>query len=151
PHRRLFGELVLQAQRWHAAGVFGVGIQVDVILVARQHLTEAPHPNERPGMVTHLFLELRAESGGPEGIPREDREASAPLEAVAAYESRLTILQVAEPRNVKPAGPTVVERRRLADEVLHDPGDSGAHHVLAEVVTHVPARVADAIGMLRRA
>src|SRR5207237_8022322 len=74
-----------------------------------------------------------------------------PLEAVAAYESRLTILQVAEPRNVKPAGPTVVERGRLADEVLHEPGDSGAHPVLAGVVTHVPARVADAIGMLRRA
>src|SRR5438105_8304191 len=103
-------ELIMEAQRGDPPGVFGVGIQVDVILVARQHLTEAPHPNERPGMVTHLFLELRAESGGPRSEEREDREASTPLEAVAAYESRLTILQVAEPRNVKPAGPTVVER-----------------------------------------
>src|SRR2546421_3289466 len=54
--------------------------------------------------------------------------------------------QVAEPRDVESAGPAVVERGRLADHVLHEPRDAGPHHVLAEVVAHVPARVADAIG-----
>src|SRR3989449_3507059 len=45
------------------------------ILVARQHFAEGTHPDERPGVVTHLFLELRTESRGPRGIPGENRKA----------------------------------------------------------------------------
>src|SRR3989449_2096795 len=121
------------------------------ILVARQHFAEGTHPDERPGVVTHLFLELRTESRGPRGIPGENRKTTAPLEAIAADEPRLTVLQVAEPGDVEPAGAAVVEGGRLADQVFHEPRDPGAHHVFAEVVTHVSARVADAVGMLGRA
>src|SRR6266513_579493 len=81
--------------------------------------------------------------------PGEDRKATAPLEAVTAHGPRLPVLQVAEPRKIEPAGAAVVQRGRLADHVFHESRDPGAHHVLAEVVTHVPARVADAVGMLR--
>src|SRR2546430_6759607 len=94
---------------------------------------------------------LRTESRGPRGIPGENRKATAPLETVAAHEPRLTVLQVAEPGDVEPAGAAVVEGGRLADQVFHEPRDPGAHHVFAEVVTHVSARVADAVGMLGRA
>src|SRR5207247_1896337 len=107
-----------------------------------QHLAEAAHPDEGPGVVAHLFLELRPESRRAERIPGENRKASTPLEAVAADEPGLPVLQVAEPRDVESARPAVIEGRRLADQVLHEPGDAGTHHVLAEVVAHVPARVA---------
>src|SRR6266516_2203567 len=102
-------------------------------------------------MSSHLLLELGTESRGPRGIPGENRKATAPLEAIAADEPRLTVLQVAEPGDVEPAGAAVVEGGRLADQVFHEPRDPGAHHVFAEVVTHVSARVADAVGMLGRA
>src|SRR2546427_6185519 len=44
--------------------VFRVGIEIDVVLVAGQHLAEAAHPDERADVVAHVFLELRAESLG---------------------------------------------------------------------------------------
>src|SRR3989441_5260319 len=65
-------ELIMEAQRGDAPRVFRVGIEIDIILVARQHLAEATHPDERPGVVTHLSLELRAESRGPKRIPGEN-------------------------------------------------------------------------------
>src|SRR2546422_5086244 len=49
----------------------------------------------RSGVVAHRLLELGAEPRCPRGVSREDREPPAALEAVAAHESRLTVLQVA--------------------------------------------------------
>ena len=58
---------------------------------------------------------------------------------------RMLVLQVAEARDVEPAGPAVIERARLADEILHQPDHARAHQVLAEIVADVAARVADAV------
>src|SRR5205809_4157164 len=97
------------------------------------------------------FLNCAPNPLAPKACPRENRKATASLEAIAAHEPRLTVLQVAEPGDVEPAGAAVVQGGRLADQVFHEPRDPGTHHVLAEVVAHVPARVAGAVGMLARA
>src|SRR5437899_8303619 len=77
--------------------------------------------------------------------------SAVPLIAVAPDEPGLAVLQVPEPRDVKPSRSTVIERVRLAHELLNEAGDARSHHMLAEVVTDVPARVAEAVGMLRGA
>ena len=80
--------------------------------------------------------------------------AAAPLEAVAADEAALLVLgallglQVAEAGDVEAARLAVVVGARLADQVLEQAAHARPHEVLAEVVAHVPARVADAVGVL---
>src|SRR5437588_364526 len=53
-------ELVVEAQHRNAPGICGLGIQVDVALVAGQDLTEGAHADEGPGVIAHGFLELGA-------------------------------------------------------------------------------------------
>ena len=55
-----------------------------------------------------------AEAGRVGGVIREHGGAAAALEAVAADEVRLPVLEVAEARHVEAAGPAVVEGARLA-------------------------------------
>src|SRR5262249_54784568 len=136
-------ELIMKAQRRNAPVVLLDGIEIDVILVARQHLAEAAHADERARMVAHRLLELPAESRRVPGVAREDVEPRTALEAVAADEAGLLVLEVPEARHVEVAGLAVVERGLGADQLLHEAGDAGAHDVLAEVVADVPARVPD--------
>src|SRR2546426_7986343 len=89
---------------------------------------------------TTLFRSTRA--------VREDREAGAAFKAVAANEPRLLVLEVAEARDVEPARLAVVQGRRRSHHLLDQPRDTRSHHVLAEVMADVPARIADAVGML---
>ncbi len=77
--------------------------------------------------------------------------AAVSLVAVASDEAGLAVLQVPEAGDVEPAGPAVIERVWFAHELLDQARDARSHDVLAEVVTHVPARVAEAVGMLRGA
>ena len=51
--------------------------------------------------------------------------------------SDLLVGEIAEPRQIKPSRPPVVERARLADQVFHEAGDSRPHHVLAKIVADV--------------
>src|SRR4029450_7488541 len=96
------------------------------------------------------LLPRRAEAGRVVRVAGVDVRATRPLEAVAAQEPRLLVLEVAEARDVEAPGPAVVEGARLAHEVLDEAHDPGAHHVLAEVVADVAARVAEA-GRMGRA
>ena len=57
----------------------------------------------------------------------------------------MAFVEIAEARQIKRAGLAVVERARLADQILNQPGDVRTHDVFAEVVTHVPAGIADAV------
>src|SRR5256884_8806915 len=74
--------------------------------------------------------------------------AAVPLVAVASDEPGLAVFQVPEAGDVEPSRPAVIEGVRLAHELLDQPGNARTHHVLAEVVTDVPARVTEAVGML---
>ena len=60
------------------------------------------------------------------------------------------VVEVAKTRKIEPARAAVIERVRLTDHVVDDAGNAGTHQVLAEVVADMPARVADAVGILRR-
>src|SRR6266487_4728947 len=96
----VIAELIIEAQDGNAPAVLHLGIQVHVVLVAGEHFAEAAHINEGTRVLADRFLELTAE---PRRVPRavgEDREAGAALEAVAADEPRLLVLQVPEPRHV---------------------------------------------------
>ena len=100
-------------------------------------------------MIAYVLLVLRAEAGAVR-MPREHRLPAVALVPVAANEAALPFAQVAKARNVEAAGPAVLDRVLLADELLHETGDAGAHHVLTEVVADVTARVADSVWMLLR-
>src|SRR2546426_7532137 len=138
----------MEAQHRDPPAVFRIGIQVDVALVTRQDFAEGPHTDECPGMIAHAPFELAAEARRVHYVRREHGMAAVPLVAVASDEPGLAVLQIPEARDVEPSRPTVIERVRLAHELLDQPGDARTHHVLAEVVTDVPARVAEAVGML---
>src|SRR5258705_13205016 len=143
-------ELIVEAQRRDPPGVFHRGVDVHIVLVAGEYFAEAAHTNEGPGVLTHRFLELPAESRRAPRAVGENPEAGAALEAVAADKARLLVLQVPESRHVEPARLAVVQGGRRSDHLLDEPRDARSHHVLAEVVADVAARVADAVGMLPR-
>src|SRR5256886_5040844 len=65
--------------------------------------------------------------------------AAVPLVAVGSDEPGLAVFQVPEAGDVEPSRPAVIEGVRLAHELLDQSGDTRSHHVLAEVVTDVPA------------
>ncbi len=102
-------------------------------------------------MIAHAPFELAAESRRFHNVRREHGMPAVPFEAIATDEPGLAVLQVPEARDVEPARPAVIERVRLAHELLDQSSDTRSHYVLAEVVTDVPARVAEAVGMLRGA
>src|SRR5204862_5890215 len=77
--------------------------------------------------------------------------AAISLAAAATDEGGLPLLQISEAGNVEPSRPAVVERVRLAHELFDQAGETRTHHMLAEVVADVSARVAEAVGMLRGA
>src|SRR5260370_11973616 len=99
-------------------------------------------------MIAYAPFELAAESRRLHDVRREHGMPAVPFEAVATDEPGLAVLQVPETRDVEPARPAVIERVRLAHELLDQSSDTRSHHVLAEVVTDVPARVAEAVGVL---
>src|SRR6266550_593416 len=138
----------MEPQHRNPPRVFRFGIEVDVALVASQDLAEGTHADESPGVIAHAFLELAAETRRVHDVRREHGMAAVPLIAVASDESGLAVFQVPEARDVEPSRPAVIERVRLAHELLDQAGDTRSHHVLAEVVTDVPARIAEAVGML---
>ena len=78
-------------------------------------------------------------------MAREHRAAGAALESIAANEVRVPVREVPEARDIKTAGPPIVDGSRLANPVFHQRGHARPHHVLAEVVSDVTARVADAV------
>src|SRR5207249_8627091 len=121
-----------------------------VVLVAGEHFAEAAHTDEGARVLAHRFLELPPEPRRAPSVVGEDREAGAALEAIAADEPGLLVLQVAEPRHVEPARLAVVQRGRGAHHLLDESRDARPHHVLAEIVADVPARIPDAVGMLPR-
>src|SRR5205809_4440004 len=141
-------EVIVEAQHRDPPGVLRLGIQVDVALVARQDFAEGPHTDECPGMIAHAPFELAAEARRVHDVRREHGMAAVPLVAVASDEPGLAVLQVPEAGDVEPSRPAVIEGVRLAHELLDQPGNARTHHVLAEVVTDLPARVAEAAGML---
>src|ERR1043166_9176950 len=97
----------MEAQHGDAPAIFHRRIEIHVVLVAGQHFAEAAHADERARMIAHRLLERAAEA---RRVPRavgEDREAAAALEAVAADEARLLVVEIAEARDVESA--------RLAD------------------------------------
>src|SRR5438876_7275176 len=143
-------ELVVEAQRRNPPRVLHLGVEIDVVLVAGQHFAKAAHTNEGPGVLTHRFLELPAESRRAPRAVGENREAGATLEAVAADKARLLVLQVPESRHVEPARLAVVQCGRRSYHLFDEPGDARSHHVFAEVVADMAARIADAVGMLPR-
>ena len=134
----------MEPQDRNPPGVLHLGIQVDVTLVAGEDFAESAHTDEGPRMVAHCLLESGAEPRRVERVGREHGVAAVALEAVAPDEPRLAVRQVSEPRNVEPSRPAVVERVRLPDQLLHEARDARSHHVLAEVVADVTARVSDA-------
>src|SRR5204863_8840620 len=81
---------------------------------------------------------------------REHRRAGASLEAISSNEVRVSLLEIPESWHVEIPGPTVVQRPRLSDAILHQAGDPWSHHVLTEVVPDVAAGIAHAIRMRRR-
>jgi len=138
----------MEAQHRNPPAVLLGGIDVHVVLVAGEHLAKAAHANEGPRVLAYRLLELTPE---PRRIPRaigKDREAAAAFESVSADEPRLLVLEVAEARHVEPARPAVIERRGPADQLLDQARRARPHHVFAEVVADVAARVADAVGVL---
>ena len=56
-------ERVVEAQDRHSPPILHLRIEIDGVLVPRQHLAEAAHVDEGAGVVAHLFLEARAEAG----------------------------------------------------------------------------------------
>src|SRR6202030_851240 len=103
------------------------------------------HVDEGASVVTHLLLVVRAESFGPKCALGEHGVAARAFEAVCAEEVGGALLQVAEPWNVKAPGAAVIERTRLANQILHDARYARAHQVLAEVVADMGARISDPI------
>src|SRR6185312_5945300 len=83
-------------------------------------------------------------------VPGDHPEARATLEAIPADEAGLLVAEVPEARHVEVARLAVVEGWLGSDELLDQPGHPGPHHVLAEVVADVAARVPDPVWMLSR-
>src|SRR6516162_5179377 len=129
-------ELVVKAQRRHAPLVLYCGVEVHIVLVTRQHFAEAAHADVGALVFTHLLLKSGAKAGHLCATRKHGRAAAA-FESVAANEVRLFLLQVAEPGEIKAARPAVIERGRLANQILRAPENSRAHDVFAEVVTHM--------------
>src|SRR5207245_9732506 len=102
------------------------------------------HAEEGSGVIAHGLFELGAESRRAHDVRREHGMAAVPLEAVAPDEAGLAVLQVAEPRDVEPARAAVIQGVRLPDELLHQTGDAGAHHLVRAGVPRGPPRVPEA-------
>ena len=49
---------------------------------------------------------------------------------------------------IKAAGTTVVKSARFAHQIFHQAVDARSHNVFTEIVPHVAARIADAVGIL---
>ena len=134
----------MEPQHRDAPAVFHLGVQVHVVLVAREDFAETAHADEGAGMFTDRFLELPAESGRAPRAIRKDREATPALEAVAADESGLFVLQIPEARHIDSVR-TISECNMIL--VPRDTASgSAAHTVIHEVVSEFAAGISQAIG-----
>ena len=76
---------------------------------------------------------------------RKHRAPGAAFESISAHKFLVLVFEIAESRQVKAAGPAVIQRRRFPNEVLHASIDARAHDVFTKIVPDVPAGIADSI------
>src|SRR5579883_2761520 len=140
-------KLIVKAQRRNSPLVLHNGIEVHVILVARQDFAESAHADIRALVLADFLLE-----GSPETMDiraaREHRAPAAALEAVTPNELRMFLREVSETGEIEASGPAVIERGGLADKTLLLAGDAGTHDVLAEIVADMPAGIGKTVRML---
>src|SRR5580692_415201 len=129
----VLAKLVMKAQRRNAPFVFHYRIEIDEVLIARQYFSKSSHGDIRTLVFANLFLERRAKSRAVR-TGRKHSASAAALKPVTTDEFRMLLRQIAEARQVKSAGPAVVERRRFPDKIGRLPGDVWPHDVLAKIV-----------------
>ena len=106
--------------------------------------------DKRTRVFPDLFLVLGAETWSGVCVSREHPEPAPPFKSVTPKELRMALLEVPEPGNVEPAGPSIIESARLAGQVLHEARHARTHDVLAEVVAYVAAGVSNAVRIKAR-
>src|SRR5262249_50761947 len=143
-------ELIVEAKDWDSPAILHGWVQVDVILVASEHFAKAAHADEGAGLIANRLLELRPKSQSRHGMPRKDFGSALTFETVAANEIRALFRKVAETGEIEATWTAVVQGAPLADEILDQRGDARPHQMLAEVVSHMIAGVADSVGVLAR-
>src|SRR5205823_3559837 len=106
-------ERVVESQDRNPPLVLPHRIKIDLILIAGENLAEASHADICAGPIANRLLVCRTE---PRSLLRPGRKhpvAGLALETVAAKEVRVPVGQVSESRDIKAAGPPVVDRLGL--------------------------------------
>src|SRR5580704_9724486 len=137
-------KFIVEAQGGYAPLVFHNGIEIYIVFVAGQDLAERAHADVRALVLANFFFEGRAETMHV-GAAGKHGAAAAAFESIATDEIGAFLGEIAKSRDVKAAWAAVVERRRLADEVLCAACDSGPHDVFAEIVADMTAGVGYAV------
>src|SRR6185312_3704254 len=119
-HRLLVGtELVIELQNRDAPAVLYVRVDLDIVLIARQHFAKSAHVDEGAGLVANFLLPGRAEARRRHSVTGYHGAAAAALETISADEFWIFRFQIAEARHIKSAGMAVVERPGLSDKIFH--------------------------------
>src|SRR5262245_62599840 len=85
----IVAEIVMKAQDRDSPPVLHFGVEVDVVLVAREDFAEAAHRDHRPGVIADPLLVVLAEAWGVVNAVWKHRHPAAPFEAVTANEIRV--------------------------------------------------------------